>query len=159
LAIPKGFEPQSEALQAAVKDLGLDGEKAQKMLETVASVDAVRQKALDDAFVAQDQKWAAELQADSEIGGAKFKGAMTDVQRALRRFGGADGKPGTPLARLLHSAGLGNHPLVIKAFAAVGRSLADDTVSGTIRPAPPATERLSDAELFYGPTTPSNKEQ
>lgn len=156
--VPKGFEAQAEVLKAAVTELGLTGDKAKKLAETVATVDAARQKALDETFAAQDAKWASELQSDPEIGGAKFKAAVTDVTRALKRFGGtpAPGQSMTPLTALLHNTGLGNNPLIIKAFAAIGRALADDTISGTTKAAPPGKVRLSDAEIFYG--TPTSKE-
>lgn len=161
LKAPAGFEAHVEAFSKTAAELGLDGEKAQKAFDQVVAIDAARTKASEDAFAAQDAKWAAELQADAEIGGAKFKGAMGDVNRALKRFGGpmGEGQRVAPLAALLHQAGLGNHPLVLKAFAAIGRSLADDTVSGTAKAAPAAAQRLSDAELFYGPPTASNKDQ
>lgn len=157
---PKGFEAQADVLKKSIEELGLTGEKAAKFAENVVAIDAARQKQADDTFAAQDAKWQAELKADPEIGGAKFPGAMKDVTRALRHFGGTptgDSKV-SPLAALIHRAGLGNHPVVLKAFAAVGRALADDTISGTSKAAPPATERLSDAEVLYGkPTT--TKEQ
>jgi len=160
--MPAGYETQAEAFVKTVGELGLKGESAQKFVDAAASMDAARQKVADDAFAAQDAKWAAALQTDPDIGGAKFPSAMTDVSRALRAFGGtpAAGAKMTPLASLLHHAGLGNNPLVLKAFAAIGRLMADDTISGTQRPAPPAAERLSDAEVFYGPnTTTPNREQ
>ena len=146
----------------AAKELGLEGERAQKFLDSLASIDAARAKQLDEAFVAQDAKWAAELKADPEIGGEKFDAAMKDVRRALTRFGGTpeQGQTVSPLAALLHQAGLGNNRVVLKAFAAIGRALADDSINGTAKPAPAAGERKSDAELFYGtPTAAAPKEQ
>lgn len=161
LKAPKGFESHFEALSKQAKELGLEGEKAQKFLDSVATVDSARAKQLDEALAAQDAKWAAELKADPEIGGAKFDAAMKDAARALGRFGGkpAEGQKVAPLAALLHQAGLGNHPLVLKAFASIGRAMADDTIAGTSKAAPPASERKSDAELFYGTPTAAAKEQ
>jgi hypothetical protein len=155
LKAPKGLEPHFEALAKQAKELGLEGEKAQKFLDTVATVDAARAKQLDEALTAQDAKWAAELKADPEIGGPKFDGAMKDAARALARFGGTpgEGQKVAPLAVLLHQAGLGNHPLVLRAFAAIGRSLKEDSIAGTTA-APPKGDRPSDAAVFF-PTDPA----
>jgi len=160
LKAPKGFESHFEALQQQAKELGLEGEKAQKYLDSLANIDAARSKQLDEALAAQDAKWAAELKADPEVGGEKFASAVKDAAKALSRFGGTptQGQKVAPLAVLLHQAGLGNHPLVLKAFAAIGRAMADDTISGTATPAAPDAGRKSDAELFYGTPTDS-KEQ
>ena len=161
LKAPKGFEPHFEALSKHAQELGLEGEKAQKFIDSIAAVDGARAKQLDEALAAQDAKWAAELKADPEIGGPKFDAAIKDASRALARFGGkpAEGQKVAPLAALLHQAGLGNHPLVLKAFAAIGRAMADDTIAGTSKAAPAAGERKSDAELFYGTPTAAAKEQ
>lgn len=161
LKAPKGFEAHFEALTAQAKELGLEGERAQKYLDGLAAFDAERTKALDAALAKQDAKWADELHADPEIGGEKFAGAMKDAARALTRFGGkpAEGQKVTPLAALLHQAGLGNNLLVLKAFAAIGRAMGDDTISGTAKPAAQESQRKSDAELFYETPTAAAKEQ
>lgn len=162
LKAPKGLELHFESLTKQAKELGLEGEKAQKYLDSLASIDAARSKQLDEALAAQDARWAAELKADPEIGGPKFDAAMKDARRALARFGGkpAEGQQVAPLAALLHQAGLGNNPLVLKAFAAIGRALADDSINGTAKAAPAAGARKSDAELFYEtPTAAAPKEQ
>ena len=49
-----------------------------------------------------------------------------------------------------------SNPTVIRALARIGRSLANDTISGTEK-APPSGERLSDAALLYGPHTSPSK--
>lgn len=159
LAVPKGFESHGELFKATVKELGLDGAKGQKFADAVAAIDTARGKALDESFAKQSDAWLAEAKADPDIGGAKWDGAMKDVTRALKQFGGPlEGKQ-PALVALLDRAGLGNNKLVLKAFAAIGRAMADDTISGTEKPAPPAGERLTDAQVFYGkPTTSSAKD-
>lgn len=159
LTVPKGFEPHVEAFKASAKELGLEGEKAQKFVDAIASIDAAKAKAVTEAFGAQDQKWLAEAKADPDIGGAKWDGAMKDVTRALKKYGGtpAEGSKVPPLAALLHQSGLGNNKHVLRFLAAIGRVSADDTISGTEKPAPAAAQRLSDADALYGPQNAAAK--
>lgn len=159
LKVPDGFEAdakQLDAFKATATELGLDGPKAQKLFDQYVSLETQRTKAAEEAFVAQDRKWVAELVADPELGDAstgKLKpAAMTDIRRAVNHFKASE------TFALLDRAGLGNHPKVVKLFAAIGRSLREDSVAGTSQSAP-APERLSDAVVFYGPTTTASKEQ
>ena len=153
--VPKGFESVTEALQSTVKELGLEGEKAQKFADSVATIDAARSKALDTAAEKQEAKWLEEAKADPDIGGAKWDGSMKEANKALAKFGGPLVKVGEQqlpqLAVLLHRAGLGNNVHVLKALALVGRALKDDSIAGTEKPAPKSAERKSDAQALYGP--------
>jgi hypothetical protein len=38
---------------------------------------------------------------------------------------------GEPLVKLLNESGLGNHPLLVKAFVAIGKARAEDRIGGT----------------------------
>lgn len=142
-----------ETFQSIGTELGLDSAKTQGLLDRYVSLEQTRAKAADDAFVAQDAKWSAELKADPDIGGPKWNESISHVRRALREFGG------TEAANLLHAAGLGNHPVLVRAFAKIGRALADDTVSGTSQSAGGAGgERKPIHELLYTNAQSTQKE-
>lgn len=152
--MPKGFESVTEALQSTVKELGLEGEKAQKYADSVAAIETARSKVLDVAAEKQEAAWLAEAKADPDIGGAKWDDSMKDVSRAMQKFGGdivdVNGVKMPKVAVLLGRAGLGNNRDVLKAFALVGRALKDDSIAGTEKPAPKTAERMTDAQALYG---------
>lgn len=159
LKLPEGFEAdakQLDAFKATATELGLDGPKAQRIFDQYVAIESARTKAAEDAFIAQDKKWVAELAADPELFDAKAgtlqPGAKRDIGRAVQHF------KAHKAFQLVDRAGLGNHPEFVKLFAAIGRSLREDSVAGTSSSAP-AAERKSDAEIFYGPTTTASKEQ
>lgn len=156
LVLPKGFEADEktvEGFKALAGELGLDGAKASKVVESFAAFEKARNEQLDSLAQAQDAKWRAELEALPEFSGEAKAAAMGDVRRALTKFGGQG------FAKLLHAAGLGNHPELLKGFAAIGRALREDSVAGSTRPPGAAPERQPDHVVLYGPATSPSKEQ
>ncbi len=154
LKVPEGFEADATALdsfKATAAELGLDTPKAQKLFDQYVALETARNAASEKAYADQDAKWAAELKADPEIGGAKLPATIQQVR-------GAVGYLGKDFAQLLAGTGFGNHPVIVKALAKLGRGIGDDTISGTQKPAS-GDARLSDAELFYGPPPSASKEQ
>lgn len=126
-------EPLPEDFLADVKDLGLDEAKARTAHEVftkrTAAAEQARIKAEDTAIAQQDAKWLAESKTDTEIGGAAYDANVKLAQRALAKFGGPD------VAKLIHAAGLGNHPGLLKAFVRIGKAMAEDSIGNTATPA------------------------
>lgn len=155
LKVPEGFTDTAavEGIKALAGELGLDSPKAQLVLEKFAGWAQAQAQAAEESFAKQDAEWAAALKADPELGGQKWAAAQKDIGRAVAHF------KAQPVMKLLHAAGLGNHPELVRFVARIGQSLREDTVAGTSA-APAPAERLSDAALFYGPTpTSAPKEQ
>lgn len=148
LQVPDGFTDAAavEGIKALAGELGLDSPKAQQVLEKFAGWQQAQAKQADEAFAQQDKAWAEALQKDPDIGGQRWAAAQKDIGRAVTHFK-AQGA-----MKLLHSAGLGNHPELVRLMAKVGQALREDSVAGTSA-APAPSERLSDAVLFYGPNT------
>jgi hypothetical protein len=143
LKLPEGYKVDDAAMAAfkeAAGKLGLDSAKAQSVFDATMALEQSRIKADEAAFAKQNAEWRKAIESDPEVGGAKLAEASIDVQRALKKFGGKD------MVELLSSAGLGNHPVFFKTFAAIGRALKEDTVAGTAKA--PAAPKKSDAELF-----------
>lgn len=67
------------------------------------------------------QTYAASVQELQRDWGAAFDRHLDLANRAVRQFGGPD------LVRALSSAGLGHHPAVVRAFARMGATLAEDS--------------------------------
>lgn len=140
--MPEGVtldKAQVEAFAPIAKELGLTQEQAQKLVDLqAAKVQA--DMAAADATIAQ---WAEEAKADPEIGGAKWDGTLKAAQAAYVSVA-------TPkLREMLDTTGFGNHPEVIRMFAAIGSKLGLDKTppAGT----DPARGQRSLEERLYGP--------
>lgn len=93
----------------------LSNDEAQAVLDQ--QVDFVKRQ-----LKAQDEALTAALQSDPEIGGDKLQQTLQNTKKFLDRFD----KDGT-LAASLDRYGISKDPKIVKAFAAVGASLRDDT--------------------------------
>jgi hypothetical protein len=144
--LPEGFKPDAKALdtfKALAKETGLDGPKAQKLVEFYASQHQAQQKALEDSFTTQQKAWIEELTADKEWGGANLSKTATLAQQAVLKFGGPE------LAKKLDAMGMGDHPDLVRAFARIGKAMADDSTLGTTAGAPASAGQSQDA-FFRG---------
>lgn len=145
LAMPEGVELDAELLTEAspvLKEVGLGNVKASKLVPIVTKIqeraaEAVQQQMIDQ-HAATIADWSKETLADPEIGGQNWKTTQANVARALDRFVGPKtievvGEDGTkteqphPFRALLDSTGIGNHPALVKAFAAIGAAVGEDT--------------------------------
>jgi len=115
-------EAQAKAFTELAQSLDLDSAKAQKLVDHYAALAKSSREAAEAAFVEQQQKLRATIEADKELGGANATATRTAAHKALSRFG-------TPGLTELLDNGLGNHPDVVRFLAAVGKSIAEDTVS------------------------------
>ena len=73
---------------------------------------------------AEQFRTQSEEQLKKEFGNA-FDEKVGHAVNAVREFGGEE------LQEVLDQTGLGNHPAIVKAFAEIGRNLAEDTVGGS----------------------------
>lgn len=140
LTIPEGmrFQPgQMQAFEAQARELGLSGEQAQKLLDAAHA----NQSAVAQQQAAQIRQWAEESKNDPEIGGARFAENVGIANAALKRFD-QDGR----ITRILNETGYGNHPDVVRIFARIGRSIAEDRApagaAGAQAPELPLSDRL-----------------
>lgn len=104
----------------------------------------VDQQKADNAELEQlNDTWGKELKADPKFGGANYDANKALAEKALVRFGGK------ALSDRLQALGIGNLPELVKAFAAVGAAIKEDTAAvdtapkgGEPKPGDPKT-RLS----------------
>lgn len=105
------------AFEGIARELNLNNEGAQKVLDTVAPV----LKAEQDAMIEQArQTWLEQTKADPEVGGEKFNESLATAVKAVERFGGDE------LKSFLDETGLGNHPAVVKTFHKIGLAISED---------------------------------
>lgn len=113
-----------------LKELGLTNDQANKVAALVPEIQSriVQQQA--DDFAALKADWAKEVQADKEIGGAKWKETEALAAKALDTFGAPsvkdkDGNETNPFRKVLNDSGFGNHPEVIRMFRNIGEKLGE----------------------------------
>jgi hypothetical protein len=121
------------------KALGLTQDEAQKLVDTRVSHVANAAKTYLD-----------ELKADPELGGAKFQAT---VDLAVK---GRDilFPPGTEEAAMINDwferTGLGNHKLLVRAFARLGQRMAEDTTTQPGGASGTGKKERTVAEVLYG---------
>jgi hypothetical protein len=107
--------------------------------------------------------WAKEVKDDPEIGKGKLDETLSLVGKALDHFGAPskieeiDGKKveTNEFRALLNETGLGNHPVMVKMFRAIGAAVSEDgnLVRGD---AGPVTKK-SGLEVLYPDDQPGSK--
>lgn len=124
-----------EAFAPVARDLNLTQEQAQRFVDLYAGLQARQAEAQSE----QAQRWAEQVRDDPEIGGRHMVDRVEAANKALGRFG-------TPaLAEVLKATGLCNHPEMVRAWAAVGKAIADDAHVAGGHPGPEPRS----AESFY----------
>lgn len=128
LKLPEGFKADDALLgqfKATAKELGLKSEQAQKVFDLYAGAQKAQAEATQKALEAESKQWVDAVKADKDIGGANLQASLVAANKAVHQFGGPE------LHQLLDATGLGNHPLVVKTFARIGKAIAEDSSAGT----------------------------
>lgn len=107
-----------EQFKPLAKELGLKADGAQKLVDFYAN----QLRAQAQAHQEMQQTWVAEVTNDPEYGGAKLEESKVLAKAALDHIG--DPK----FVEFLNTSGLGNHPMLFRAFAKFGRQFAEDSV-------------------------------
>lgn len=129
---PEGFDGELDTAMLAemdpvLRDLGLNQERAQKLVDAYATrIAPMIAKQLADAqqieFAKTAASWRDQAKNDPEFGGDSFEANLAHARTAFKRFGA----PG--LKTLLNDWRLGDNPVLLKTFAAIGKSIAEDNV-------------------------------
>lgn len=101
-----------------VKELGLNTEQAQKLVDARAAMVQTQVQAWQDT----QAKWVEEIKSDPVVGGPKFEEAQRRVTAAMNYINDP------ALKELLNTSGWGNNPVLFKAFAKLGERFATDKV-------------------------------
>ncbi|BDG06989.1 hypothetical protein [Anaeromyxobacter paludicola] len=118
LDAPKGIsadDPVFTDFRQVAGELGLDKDKAGRLVELHQRALAANQQAWDD----QVGRWTQQIQADKEIGGERMKESIAAALEVTKRFG-------TPeLQKVLDQPMYGSNPEIVRLLARVGRALRD----------------------------------
>lgn len=123
--MPDGVEidpAAAEELKTFAKEQGWSQATAQAVADIGAGMMQKWVAGLESARDAQSAAWATEVKADKDIGGDALAANLATAQKALDAFGGA------PLKDVLNSYGLGNHPVLVKAFVQIGKAISEDNL-------------------------------
>lgn len=153
---PEGLEVSDafkEAFTPIFRELKLKNEGAQKLVDAFASTILPKMSAqISESIVAQNaikhaemvKQWRKDAEADPDFGGAHFTENAKLANKAFKRFG-ADG-----MATIINDYGLGNHPAVLKTFAAIGKLISEDSTLVRGDAAAQAAPKRA-ADIMYGP--------
>lgn len=150
VTLPKGVEYDPSALkdfkaifsdeklspsQRAQAVLDLDQKLAKsyaaRKAEESKKSEADEAKKLEEQTKQFREKDILALKADKDFGGAKYDETTAAAKAALRQFGGDEA------SQLLESAGLSNHPAIVKMLARVRAGTREDSTTGNMQaPAP-----------------------
>lgn len=125
--LPDGVEADADLIgkfKPLAKELGLKSEQAQKLVDLY--VGALK-SGTEKHRASQEQQlktWTDQVKADKDIGGANLEANTKAAQAAVRKFGSP------ALLQFLEATGLGSHPELVRAFAKVGKAMAEDSVAG-----------------------------
>lgn len=148
---PDGVTIAPEHLKAVAdfaKANGLTQVQAQQIVNRDAAAMKTQAEAQAQETIRFANQWAAECEADTEIGGAKLPATVENAKRTLLRYM-------TPAERSLFDASpLKNLPWIVKLLARVGSELGEDTAQRGSRGTP--TQRQDNtvaaaAADIYGP--------
>lgn len=132
----QGFDTSAfEKAEPLFRELGLNGEQAQKVVDTYAKdilpvvVPQVQAQVLEDFGLVGFHQWADQVRVDPRFGGAAGKPIsderVAEIQTHVAKFRDQFGTP--ELTALLDTTTLGNHPEVVYAFYQAGKALAEDS--------------------------------
>jgi hypothetical protein len=144
LELPEGVTLDAELLGEAtpiLKEAGLGSKAASKFVPLVEKIQAQTAEAVQKQIVDTHQTtiadWTKETLADPELGGRNWTQTQENVARALDSFVGpkeieveVDGKmvkQPQPFRQLLDETGIGNNIHLIRAFAAIGKAMGEET--------------------------------
>ena len=167
LEVPEGFSMDDSATKefaAFAQELGVDQEKAQKMLnrhveslnDTLGTSDKARKEV--------HESWASESMNDKEFGGTNLAENIVGARKVMNSFSSpatdGDGKPVlhpegvmkgqqmTKVEVLLNQTGMGNHPEMIRIFHRISKAISEDTfVQGDMKP---TENKKTHADIMYG---------
>lgn len=140
---PEGFEGELDQsaidqFEPVARELGLTQEQADKLVEMHANSIQRGQEAARENWTQQVEQWQTELREDPEFG-KDFDANLKSAQKAVKDFGDP------ALLEALEETGMGNHPALVRTFAAIGKAISEDKiVMGNQSQGPRAPE-----DVFY----------
>ena len=144
--LPDGIAPDAKLLdgfKVLAKEAGLSQEAAQKFVTLQSENVKAGMEAMVKQAEAQKVQMLEQFKQDTikELG-PDYQKELGFAARALNRFG-------TPeLRKLMDDTGLGNHPLLVKAWVAIGKTMAEDNPPGPAGAQPANSDQAQMRTMF-----------
>ena len=119
--LPEGVEydeASSREFQTLAKELGLNQEQAQKLVDFHAKKYLGEADEFNKRLMEERGKWEEQCKNHPEFGGAKFSESLGYARNFIKTFGGDELKGAMDI--------IGDHPALFSAFAKAGKLLAED---------------------------------
>jgi len=123
LSFPEGVVVDKELVDKFVpmaKEFGLKNEQAQKLANLYLDRVKAQETATTDAWKAQQKEWQELNRKDPDIGGVKYDANVEVARSAIEKFGGE------ALRKEIDALGIGDNPVLLKAWYQVGKAMAPD---------------------------------
>jgi|GEM_PF-6625155 len=139
---PEGVKV-NDGMLAQVKGIALAGKLSQDQFAAImpelVRIDAERFGAINTAYAKQRADGVAALRQEW---GTDFDGNVSLAQKAVKTFGSPE------LGALFDATGIGDHPLIVRTFATIGKALSEDMIVG--RQLDHGGKDRSAADILYG---------
>ncbi len=148
LKLPENSPLKADAIErisTLAKEKGLSNEQAQGLLDAESGTVLSYVEAQKSQVKTITEGWVNELKSDKELGGEHFNQSVEMAKRVVDRFGTDAFK------KALNETGLGNHPELVRAFARIGKSMAEDQLVIGNQQNPKAKKSIE--SVFYGDKT------
>jgi hypothetical protein len=123
LKLPKDslLDPKRmEKIASFAKEQGFSQAQAQALLDRESDAVSSYAASQKESLSQKATEWIKEVEGDKELGGQNYKQSLENAKRAIDRFGSET------LKKQLNETGLGNHPELVRAFARIGKEIAED---------------------------------
>lgn len=148
LKLPDGSlldQGRIKSLESLAKENGWTNEQAQTVLNRENEVLSSFMEAQQKLAVDTEAKWIEELKSDKEIGGAEFGKNIELAHRVLAKYD-SDGS----LRKEMDRTRLGNHPLLVKFIARIGKAHSEDSLVQAS--SAPSGDKKRTADILYDNT-------
>ena len=127
-----------EDLKTTAHEMGLTADQVQKLVDLEARYARTGAQQGEEEKRQIVERWAEQTKA---YYGPQFDQVLERAVRAADAFGGPE------LRELLQATGLGNHPVIVRTFNEIGKSISEDCMPGG---KPAAVQDKTFAEALYG---------
>lgn len=127
-----------EDLKTTAHEMGLTADQVQKLVDLEARYARSGAQQGEEEKRQIVERWAEQTKA---YYGPQFDQVLERAVRAADAFGGPE------LRELLQATGLGNHPVIVRTFNEIGKSISEDCMPGG---KPAAVQDKTFAEALYG---------
>jgi hypothetical protein len=128
IKLPDGIKADEATLaefKAIAKKAGLDSAKASELAGFYSNLQAKQAQVAVEQWKQRNTEWVDALKSDPEFGRDKYSETANLARIGVQKLGGKE------LVDAIVSMGLGNHPVLVKAFARAARAMGEDSSAAT----------------------------